>query len=234
MAKIHLIIPAAGKGSRMGNPIPKQFSSIGSKTIIEWIEFIFSNVSSIHSISLAVNPNEPYIENIKHHFSSKTTIYKSGGDTRSETILNTLNQIKKSVDVNDWIMVHDAARLGINETMINKFISEIGSDKVGGIMAIPVADTVKRVNKSAIIVGTEDRNEIWLAQTPQMFRYKVLKKAIEKFKGDPTDECEAVEFLGLKPKIFQGSAGNFKVTYPEDMEHIKAIFNPDSEGVKNV
>ena len=232
MAKIHLIIPAAGAGSRMGNPIPKQFLSIGSKTIIEWIEFIFSNISSIHSISIAVNPNERYIESISHRFSSKTTIYKSGGGTRSETVLNTLNQIKKIADVNDWVMVHDAARLGINESMINKFISEIGSHEVGGIMAVPVADTVKRVNKSGIIISTENRNEIWLAQTPQMFRYKILKKAIEQFKGDPTDECEAVEFLGLKPKIFQGSAVNFKVTYPEDMEHIKTIFNPDSEGVK--
>jgi len=233
MAKIHLIIPAAGKGTRMGNSVPKQFSVIGNKTIIEWIEFIFSNVSSIHSISIAVNPNNLYIENINPHFSSKTTIYKSGGDTRSKTVLNTLNQMKSSVDINDWIMVHDATRLGINESMINKFILEIANHKVGGIMAIPVIDTVKRVNKAGIIVGTENRNEIWLAQTPQMFRYKVLKRAIEQFKGDPTDECEAVEFMGLKPKIFEGSAVNFKVTYPEDMEHIKAIFNPDSEGVRN-
>ena len=97
MAKIHLIIPAAGKGSRAGSPLPKQFSSIGSKTIIEWIEFIFSNVSSVSSISIAVNPNEHYIENIAPRFSAKTTVYKSGGDTRSETVLNTLNHIKKNV-----------------------------------------------------------------------------------------------------------------------------------------
>ena len=180
-----------------------------------------------------MNPNEDYIKNINHNFSSKTTIYKSGGGTRAETVLNTLNQIKKSVDLNDWIMVHDAARLGINELIINRFISEITTHKVGGIMAIPVADTVKRVNESGMIIGTENRSEIWLAQTPQMFRYKVIKKAIEKFKGSPTDECEAVEFLGLKPKIFPGNSSNFKVTYPEDMKYIKAIFNPDSEGIKN-
>ena len=233
MAKIHLIIPAAGKGSRAGSPLPKQFSSIGTKTIIEWIEFIFSNVSSISSISIAVNPNEHYIENISLRFSAKTTVYKSGGDTRSETVLNTLNHIKKNVDSNDWVMVHDAARLGINESMINKFISEIDGHKVGGIMAIPVSDTVKRVDKLGIIIGTENRNEIWLAQTPQMFRYKILKKAIEQFEGSPTDECEAVELLGLKPKIFPGNTSNFKVTYPEDMEHIKAIFHPDSEGETN-
>jgi 2-C-methyl-D-erythritol 4-phosphate cytidylyltransferase len=233
MVKIHLIIPAAGTGSRIGKPIPKQFSTIGSKTIIEWIEFIFSNVSSINSISVAVSPSDHYIQNISQGFSSKTMVYKSGGKTRSETVLNTLNQIKKNVGSEDWIMVHDAARLGINESMINKFISEIGNHKVGGIMAIPVSDTVKRVNQSGIIIGTENRNEIWLAQTPQMFRYKVLKKAIEKFKGSPTDECEAVEFLGLKPKIILGNASNFKVTYPEDMEHIKAIFHPDSEGEEN-
>jgi 2-C-methyl-D-erythritol 4-phosphate cytidylyltransferase len=232
MAKIHLIIPAAGTGSRIGNSIPKQFSSIGSKTIIEWIDFIFSNVSSIDSISIAVSPKEHYIENIRHRFSSKTTVYKSGGSTRSATVLNTLNQIKKNVDKSDWIMIHDAARLGINESMVNNFILEIGSHKVGGIMAIPVVDTVKRVDKSGVIIGTENRNEIWLAQTPQMFRYKLLKQAIEKFNGFPTDECEAVESLGKKPKIFLGSPNNFKVTYPEDMEHIKVVFNPDSKGKK--
>ena len=129
-------------------------------------------------------------------------------------------------------MIHDAARLGINESMVNNFILEIGSHKVGGIMAIPVVDTVKRVDKSGVIIGTENRNEIWLAQTPQMFRYKLLKQAIEKFNGFPTDECEAVESLGKKPKIFLGSPNNFKVTYPEDMEHIKVVFNPDSKGKK--
>jgi 2-C-methyl-D-erythritol 4-phosphate cytidylyltransferase len=223
MAKIHLIIPAAGAGSRMGNPIPKQFLSIGSKTIIEWIEFIFSNISSIHSISIAVNPNDRYIENISRRFSSKTTIYKSGADTRSETVLNTLNQIKKIAGVDDWVMVHDAARLGINESMINKFISEIGSHEVGGIMAVPVADTVKRINKSGIIIGTENRNEIWLAQTPQMFRYKILKKALEQFDGYPTDEAEAIESLGLKPKIFEGTISNNKITYQEDLVNANKV-----------
>ena len=129
MAKIHLIIPAAGAGSRMRNPIPKQFSSIGSKTIIEWIEFIFSNISSIHSISIAVNPNERYIESISHRFSSKTTIYKSGGGTRSETVLNTLNQIKKIADVNDWVMVHDAARLEVITKVQNFLIMIIFTEK---------------------------------------------------------------------------------------------------------
>jgi len=230
MAKIHLIIPAAGASSRMGQSTPKQFSNVGSKTIIEWVEFIFSNVTQVFSISIAVNPNENYIDNLKHRFSTKTTVYKTGGETRSTTVLNTINAIKEIASPDDWVMVHDAARLGINESMINKFILDIDDHKIGGIMAIPVTDTVKRVNKSGLIIGTEDRNELWLAQTPQMFRYKILKKAIEQFNGSPTDECEAIESMGLKAKIFMGSIGNFKVTYPEDMERIKSLFNAKFSG----
>ncbi len=231
MAKIHLIIPAAGASSRMGQSIPKQFSSIGSKTIIEWVEYIFSNVASISSIAIAVNPNETYIENLKHHFSLKTSIYKTGGETRSMTVLNTINAIKDIAASDDWIMVHDASRLGVNESMINKFISDVDNHKVGGIVAIPVADTVKRVNKSRMVIGTEDRDQIWLAQTPQMFRYKVLKKALEQFKGVPTDECEAIESLGLQVKIFQGNINNFKVTFAEDMERIRTVFDAMNVGV---
>ena len=93
----------------------------------------------------------------------------------------------------------------------------MATEKVGGVMAIPASDTVKRVNKNNEIINTEDREELWLAQTPQMFRYAILKKALMEFKGNSTDESQAVEALGLKPKVFKGNPLNFKVTFAEDL-----------------
>ena len=217
MANYHVIIPAAGKGSRMGQDIPKQFFNLEGKTILQWVEFIFSKIISIKSISIAIQPEIKFLDTLGSQFSEKTKIYKTGGDTRAQTVLNTINKIKNLVSDDDWILVHDAARVGITELLINNFIDDISSHKVGGIMAIPVADTVKKVNDSMEIITTENRKKLWLAQTPQMFRYKILKKALEQFDGTPTDEAEAIESLGLKPKIFKGNILNTKITYKEDL-----------------
>ena len=217
MANYHVIIPAAGKGSRMGQDIPKQFFNLEGKTILQWVEFIFSKIMSIKSISIAIQPEIKFLDTLGSQFSDKTKIYKIGGDTRAQTVLNTINKIKNLVSDDDWILVHDAARVGITELLINNFIDDISSHKVGGIMAIPVADTVKKVNDSMEIITTENRKKLWLAQTPQMFRYKILKKALEQFDGTPTDEAEAIESLGLKPKIFKGNILNTKITYKEDL-----------------
>ena len=223
MQKIHLIIPAAGESSRMGSPTPKQFSSFHGKTILEFVESIFSNLIPISSITVALNKNQKFIENLGCQFSKKTTLIDCGGSTRAETVLNALEIIEKNVDKQDWIMVHDAARLGINESLINNFIRELENDKVGGILAIPALDTVKRVSDKQQIIKTEQRDEIWLAQTPQMFRFDLLKKALKSFKGTPTDESEAIEAMGLSPKIIKGNLVNFKITYPEDLNRVERL-----------
>ena len=217
MANYHVIIPAAGKGSRMSQDIPKQFFNLEGKTILQWVEFIFSKIMSIKSISIAIQPEIKFLDTLGSQFSDNTKISKIGGDTRAQTVLNTINKIKNLVSDDDWILVHDAARVGITELLINNFIDDISSHKVGGIMAIPVADTVKKVNDNMEIITTENREKLWLAQTPQMFRYKILKKALEQFDGTPTDEAEAIESLGLKPKIFKGNILNTKITYKEDL-----------------
>jgi len=217
MVKIHVIIPAAGSGSRMNQDIPKQFTLLEGRTILEWIDFSFSNVNAINTITIVLNEDKDYIERLNCKFSSKTKVIYSGGKTRAETVLNTLIQLKDEVLDEDWVLVHDSARLGLSERIINAFILDISQDKVGGIMAIPATDTIKRVNQSGQIVSTENREELWLAQTPQMFRYKLLVKALKNFGGIPTDESQAVEALGLKPKIVEGSIFNFKITYPEDL-----------------
>ncbi len=223
MENIHLIIPAAGESSRMGSTTPKQFSNFHGKTILEYVESIFSKLATIKTITIALNKKQKYIESLNCQFSNKTTLIDCGGSNRSETVLNALSIIGKDIQKKDWIMVHDAARVGINESLVNNFIREIVDDKVGGILAIPALDTVKRVDKKQQIIRTEKRDEIWLAQTPQMFRFDLLNKALTSFKGNPTDESEAIEAFGLSPKIVKGNLVNFKITYPDDLMRIEKL-----------
>ena len=223
MQNIHLIIPAAGESSRMGSNTPKQFSNFHGKTILEFVESIFSKLAAINTITIALNKNQKYIESLGCQFSKKTTLINCGGSTRSETVRNALRVVGEDIQKKDWIMVHDAARVGITESLINNFIRELGDDKVGGILAVPAIDTVKRVDKKQQIIRTVKRDEIWLAQTPQMFRFDILKDALASFKGNPTDESEAIEALGLSPKVVKGNLLNFKITYPEDLMRVERL-----------
>ena len=223
MENIHLIIPAAGESSRMGSTTPKQFSNFHGKTILEYVESIFSKLAAIKTITIALNKKQKYIKSLNCQFSNKTTQIDCGGSNRSETVLNALRIIGEDIQKKDWIMVHDAARVGITESLVNNFIREIVDDKVGGILAIPALDTVKRVDKKQQIIRTEKRDEIWLAQTPQMFRFDLLNKALTSFKGNPTDESEAIEAFGLSPKIVKGNLVNFKITYPDDLMRIEKL-----------
>ena len=223
MENIHLIIPAAGESSRMGSTTPKQFSNFHGKTILEYVESIFSKLAAIKTITIALNKKQKYIKSLNCQFSNKTTLIDCGGSNRSETVLNALRIIGEDIQKKDWIMVHDAARVGITESLVNNFIREIVDDKVGGILAIPALDTVKRVDKKQQIIRTEKRDEIWLAQTPQMFRFDLLNKALKSFKGNPTDESEAIEAFGLSPRIVKGNLVNFKITYPDDLMRIEKL-----------
>ena len=223
MENIHLIIPAAGESSRMGSTTPKQFSNFHGKTILEYVESIFSKLATIKTITIALNKKQKYIESLNCQFSNKTTLIDCGGSNRSETVLNALSIIGEDIQKKDWIMVHDAARVGITELLVSNFIREIVDDKVGGILAIPALDTVKRVDKKQQIIRTEKRDEIWLAQTPQMFRFDLLNKALTSFKGNPTDESEAIEAFGLSPKIVKGNLVNFKITYPDDLMRVEKL-----------
>jgi 2-C-methyl-D-erythritol 4-phosphate cytidylyltransferase len=122
----------------------------------------------------------------------------------------------EDIQADDWLLVHDAARPCLPEKDLDKLMREIEGDEVGGILALPVADTVKRVSREKI-QATEDRSQLWLAQTPQMFRAGLLLQALSRAKGAPTDEAAAVEQLGLKPRVVAGSRENLKVTWPEDV-----------------
>ena len=150
-----------------------------------------------------------------------------GGKTRRDSVYNGLVAAMSAVDPDDWILVHDAARPCLPKKDLQKLIREARADPVGAILALPVAETVKRAQSGAggapRIAASEDRAQLWLAQTPQMFRAGLLAQALRAARGAVTDEAGAVEQLGLKPRLVGGSRENLKVTWPEDLAIAEAI-----------
>ncbi len=144
-----------------------------------------------------------------------------GGETRRDSVYNGLVAAMAAVQADDWMLVHDAARPCLPRRDLESLMRETQNDAVGGILALPVAETVKRAAKdeggAQRVAATEDRSQLWLAQTPQMFRAGLLAQALKRAKGTPTDEASAVEQMGLKPRLIAGSRENLKVTWPEDL-----------------
>ena len=223
MARFHVIIPAAGVGNRMATAIPKQYLPLcGKPTISHSIQTFFScpRVTSIH---LALSPEDYFWRNLTLDTNSRLHLHYTGGDSRSETVKNTLEAIRSQVDDEDWILVHDAARPGLTISLLDDLLNKLQDDPVGGLLALPLADTLKQSNVDARVVNTMPREALWQAQTPQMFRYTLLKAALESFDGMPTDEAQAVEALGLQPKLVVGSLRNMKITYPQDVEWMELL-----------
>ena len=223
MTLFHVIIPAAGVGTRMENVLPKQYLPVAGKPIISHIIQTFFNNPRIASIHLALSPEDEFWRSFTLNPESRLHLHYTGGESRSETVLNTLKVI--DVDENDWVLVHDAARPGLRNEAINRLIDTLSEDEVGGLLAMPVADTIKRSNEINTIEQTVSRQNLWQAQTPQMFKYATLKRALREYDGLPTEEAEAVESLGLRPKLVHGELRNLKVTYPEDLELLEMILN---------
>lgn len=163
-----------------------------------------------------------------------------GGETRRDSVYNGLVAAMAAVDADDWMLVHDAARPCLPREDLRNLIEDTRMDQVGGILAVPVAETVKRAAKDEAgtqrVAGTEDRSLLWLAQTPQMFRAGLLAQALQRAQGAVTDEASAIEQMGLKPRLVTGSRRNLKVTHPEDVALAEAILEaaPPLEGDRSL
>ena len=229
MAKFHVIIPAAGSGSRMATTSPKQYLPLLGRPIILWTLDTFLACERIASVHLVLSADDEHWQaHAIHH--PKLSILHCGGETRAQTVLNALNVL--NVDVEDWVLVHDAARPGLTHALLDSLLDEIQDDQVGGLLAIPVADTLKRANQERRVASTESRDGLWQAQTPQMFRYGILKEALTQSGVAPTDEAQAVEALGFSPKLVTGQLRNLKITYPQDLALAGAIIAADLEQAK--
>ena len=222
MTLFHVIIPAAGVGTRMENVLPKQYLPLAGKPIVSHIIQTFFNNPRIAGIHLALSPEDEFWRSFTLNPESRMHLHYTGGDSRSETVLNTLKVMNVSDD--DWVLVHDAARPGLTNDALNRLLDTLSEDEVGGLLAMPVADTVKKSNEVNDVEKTISRQNLWQAQTPQMFRYANLKQALTEFEGLPTDEAEAIEALGLSPKLVHGELRNLKVTYPQDLDLLEMIF----------
>lgn len=209
------LIPAAGVGARMAASGPKQYLKIGGKPMLRHAidAFLFSEL--IAHTYIVVSPDDPVIDSIVP--SHGVTVLRCGGATRAESVQNGLAALNGTLRENDWVLVHDAARPGLDEALIEKLITHTGEHPVGGLLALPVVDTVKRCIAGE--VGTVSREGMWLAQTPQMFRYKLLRDALTAARDmkQITDDASAVEALGLSPKLVEGDPRNLKVTLPGDI-----------------
>lgn len=225
MAKFHALIPAAGFGSRMESQLPKQYLPLQDRPILHWALEVFLNHGRIDSVILVLSPEDDlWAKNALQH--PKLTVLNCGGETRAESVLNALHA-SEDIAGEDWILVHDAARPGLTAGMLNHLLDELADDSVGGLLAIPVADTLKRADNAGRVANTEPRENLWRAQTPQMFRYVLLKEALIKASDAPTDEAQAVEAMGYKPKLVTGQLRNMKVTYPQDIALLEAIIAAD-------
>lgn len=209
------LIPAAGVGARMAAGGPKQYLPIGGKPMLRHAIDAFLASDAVAHTFVVVSPGDGRIDAVVPP--GPVTVMRCGGATRMESIQNALAALADTVEDGDWVLVHDAARPGLDAGLIEKLIAAVGADPVGGLLALPVVDTVKRSAGGA--VATVARDGLWLAQTPQMFRYRLLCDALAAA-PDPnavTDDASAVEAMGLSPMLVEGHPRNLKVTLPADI-----------------
>jgi 2-C-methyl-D-erythritol 4-phosphate cytidylyltransferase len=214
------LIPAAGSGSRVGDNIPKQYLPLVGKPMIYHALHTLSSVTRINRICVVLAPDDVEWEQYDwSEFDGKIKVFSCGGATRAESVTNGLKTLRTAgyAHDEDWILVHDAARPGLSAILIERLLDKLADDEVGGLLAIPLADTLKRATAADRVMRTEPRKNLWQAQTPQMFRAGLLLDALEKAPADITDDASAIEALGLSPKLIPGDAYNFKVTYPQDL-----------------
>ena len=217
------LVPAAGAGERMGQATPKQYLSLlGRPMLYHSVNALLAS-DRIDIVFVVLAPAD---QEFKRHpwgeFGERVAPLYCGGATRHDSVLNGLVAASSMVEPDDWILVHDAARPCLAQRELQRMLDALAMDEVGGILGVPLADTLKRADFAGRIQATEAREHLWQAQTPQMFRHGLLLEALGRT-AKLTDEAGAVEALGLKPRLVQGSTANLKVTYPEDLQLAQAI-----------
>lgn len=227
------LIPAAGIGSRFSQGgVPKQYSTLAGRSVL-WHAIRSVCIEPVEAVFVVLSPGDlRFAQEDWSAFGARIEPLYCGGASRRDSVYNGLVAMMSAVDADDWVLVHDAARPCLPASALSRLIMSCGGDAVGGILAMPVADTVKRAAKEDAacggarrIAGTEDRSGLWLAQTPQMFRAGALAEALRRAGDAVTDEAGALEAIGLSPRLVTGSAENLKVTWPEDLAIAAAILD---------
>ena len=224
------IVPAAGTGSRMSSDRPKQYLPLLGRPLIHQTLSVLCEVAEIDKVFVVLSVDDP--EWGLHDWSDlgdKLVPLFCGGPSRADSVLGGLRAIAAEARDDDWVLVHDAARPCIASWQVSGLIAALAHHEVGGLLAVPVADTLKRADAAQRVLETVPRAALWQAQTPQMFRYVMLRRALEQAR-QVTDESSALEAAGLHPALIQGEATNLKVTYPVDLHLAEWILRNRSEG----
>ncbi len=218
MSRFHALIPAAGSGSRMGGEMPKQYLAINGAPLIAHALSALARDPRIERLVVVLSSDDTWWDNFDWSaWEGRLDVLRCGGSTRAETVLNGLEAIADWCAADDWVLVHDAARPCLPGAALGRLLDIAADDAVGGLLAVPVADTLKRADAGCRVELTVPRAGLWQAQTPQMFRHGTLCEALRVAGGDITDEASAIERLGLRPRLVESDSRNLKVTYPQDL-----------------
>ena len=227
MTRYFAIIPAAGIGTRFKLNCPKQYLKIRDETILERVVNLFSTCHAIEKVVVVLHAKDHWWQTIsfKNPHKILTTL---GGDERVRSVLLGLDFLKDIASEEDFVVVHDAARPCLKLDDVTRLMDAVKNHPVGGLLGLPVVDTLKKVNKQGDVESTVSRDELWYAQTPQCFRYALLKNAIEFALSKNkivTDESSAIEYAGYYPKMVPGNPNNIKITFSEDWDLVSAIWD---------
>jgi 2-C-methyl-D-erythritol 4-phosphate cytidylyltransferase len=216
------LIAAAGTGSRFASETPKQYALLEGKPVLQHAIDRLAAGLPLHRIYVALAPEDRWYDRAVGA-QERVTALRCGGATRAATIRNALGALADAAN-DDWIVVHDAARPCIDRASLARLERELADDDVGGLLAVPVVSALKRADDSGRVAGTQPREGLWHAQTPQVFRFGVLREALEQPGAELAVDCaQAVERLGMRPRLIMGSANNLKISYPEDLMLAAAI-----------
>ena len=217
MPRHFALVPAAGNGARFGSQIPKQYLELAGRPMIHHSVAALCLCGQIDRVWVILSPGDEWWGGYDWSvLEPKLRVLFCGGATRAESVSNGLHAIADVVSDEDWVLVHDAARPCLSQAMLDALCEELRDDPVGGLLAVPLADTLKRADAARRVVATESREGLWQAQTPQMFRYGLLSRSLA---GNfaVTDEASALEAAGYQPRLVKADATNFKVTFPADL-----------------
>ena len=218
MTRHYALVPAAGSGARFGAELPKQYQPLAGRPMIHHALQALCRYERIERVWVVLSPGDEWWATYDWSaLGGKVEVLRCGGSTRAESVSNGLEAVRACVSEDDWMLVHDAARPCLSQNQLAALCEALDNDLVGGLLAVPVADTLKRADAAQRVAATEPRDGLWQAQTPQMFRYGLLRQALGGRQA-VTDEASAIEAMGLQPLLVRADATNFKVTYPADLE----------------
>lgn len=220
------VVPAAGTGSRFGSSLPKQYAALLGRPMLSWTLAALLREEDLAGIVVALAEHDEHWQHVDERRDPRVRICR-GGERRDASVFAALDALSDVAAATDWVLVHDAARPCLRHDDLQALYQALEGDPVGGLLAVPVSDTLKRDDAGETVVReTVPRDGLWRALTPQMFRYGLLRRALALCHDRSrvvTDEAAAIEGLGLRPRLVRGHADNIKVTNPEDAALAEAI-----------